>query len=75
MPAPPMLSKLPALAAFKNDLRMEARAVTSGNGGIAETVAVAQEQEGFGAEILEGKRRARAEFMFFRERGEEPLGQ
>ena len=33
--------KAAELAAFENDLRMESRAVTGGNGGIAETVAVA----------------------------------
>src|ERR1700716_2985520 len=46
------------LTAFENDLRMETRAVASGNGSIAETVAVAKEQEWFGAEIIERKRRA-----------------
>ena len=46
------------LAAFKNDLRMEACAVAGGNGGIAEAVAVAQEQERFGAKVFERKRPA-----------------
>ena len=63
------------LAAFENDLGMETRPITGGNGSIAEAVAVAQEQEGFGAEIFEGKRTARVELVFFGERGEEPLGQ
>src|SRR4029077_10310293 len=63
------------LATFENDLRMETRAIAGGNGGIAETVAVAQEQEGFGAEILERKRRARVELVLLGESGEEPLGQ
>ena len=62
------------LTAFENDLRMETRAVACGNGGIAKTVAVAQEQERFGAEIFERKRRARGEFVFFGQCGEEPLG-
>ena len=66
--------KAAELAAFKNDPRVETRAVAGGHGGIAETVAVAQEQEGFGAEIFEGKRRARSEFVVFGERGKEPLG-
>ena len=48
--------KAAELAAFENDLRMETRAVASGNGSIAETVAVAQEKERFGAEIFESKR-------------------
>src|ERR1700694_6185557 len=67
--------KTAELAAFKNELRMETRAIAGSNGGIAETVAVAQEQERFGAKVFEGKRRARVEFVFFGERGEEPLGQ
>jgi hypothetical protein len=37
--------KAAELAAFENDPRMETRAVASGHGAIAETVAVAQEQE------------------------------
>ncbi len=48
--------KAAELAAFENDLRMETRAVASGNGSIAETVAVTQEKERFGAEIFESKR-------------------
>jgi hypothetical protein len=67
--------KAAELAAFKNDLRMETRSVTGSNGGVAETVTIAQEQERFGAEILEGKRLARVEFVFFGERCEEPLRQ
>ena len=67
--------KTAELAAFKNDLRMETCAVAGGNGGIAETVAVAEEQEGFGAKVFEGKRPARVEFVFFGEGSEEPLGQ
>jgi hypothetical protein len=67
--------KAAELAAFENDLRMETSAVAGSNGGIAETVAVAQEQEWFGTEIFEGKGWAGVEFMFFGERGKEPLGQ
>ena len=67
--------KAAELAAFENNLRMETRAVAGGNGGIAETVAVAQKQERFGAKVFEGKRRARVEFVFLGERCEEPLGQ
>src|SRR5260370_23348605 len=67
--------KAAELAALKNDLRMKTRAVAGRNGSIAETVAVAKEEERFGAKILEGKRRARVKFVFFGERGEEPLGQ
>jgi hypothetical protein len=50
---PDHAEKATELTAFKNDLRMEARAIAGGNGGIAETVAVAQQQERFSAEILE----------------------
>jgi hypothetical protein len=67
--------KTAELAAFENDLRMETRAVAGGNGGIAEAVAVAQEQEGFGAEIFEGERLTGGEFVFLGEYSEEPLGQ
>ena len=67
--------KAAELAAFENDLRMETGAVAGGNGGIAEAVAIAQEQEGFGAEIFEGERLARGEFVFLGEHGEETLGQ
>ena len=67
--------KTAELAAFENDLRMETRAVAGGNGGIAETVTVAQEQEGFGAEIFEGERLTRGEFVFLGEHSEEPFGQ
>jgi hypothetical protein len=41
------------LAALENDLRMKARAVAGGDRGVAETVAVPKEQEGFGAKIFE----------------------
>ena len=67
--------KAAELAAFENDLRVETRAVAGGNGGIAETMAVAQEQERLGSKIFEGKRRARVELVFLGERGEESLGQ
>ena len=67
--------KAAELAAFEKNLRMETRADAGGNGGIAETVAVAQEQERLGSKIFEGKRRARLELVFLGDRGEEPLGQ
>ena len=50
--------KAAELAAFESNLRMETRAAAGGNGGIAETVAVAQEQERFGAKVFERKRPA-----------------
>jgi hypothetical protein len=42
------------LAAFEDDLRMEAGAVASGKRVFAEAVAVAKEQEGFSAEVFQG---------------------
>jgi len=63
------------LPALEHDLRMEARAVTRGNCGIAKTVAIAQEQEWFGAKVLERKGAERAQFVFPGERGVEPLRQ
>ena len=40
------------LPAFENDLGMETGAVAGGNSRIAEAVAVAQQQEGFGAQVF-----------------------
>lgn len=58
------------LAAFENDLRMEARAVASGDGGVAEAVAIAEKQEGFRAEIFEGKFAAHGELVLLGKCGE-----
>jgi hypothetical protein len=44
--------KAAELAAFEDDLRMNAGAVAGGDGGVAKTVAIAEEEEGLGAEIL-----------------------
>jgi hypothetical protein len=41
------------LAAFKNDLRMKPGAVAGSDGGVAEAVAIAKQEEGLGAEFLE----------------------
>ncbi len=65
--------KAAELAALENNPRMKTRAVAGCHGTIAETVSVAQQQEWLGTKILEGKRRARAEFVFPGEYGEEPL--
>ena len=44
--------KAAELAAFEDDLRMEARAIAGGEGVFAEAVAVAKKQKGFGTKIL-----------------------
>ena len=63
------------LAAFENNLRLKAGTVAGGDGGVAEAVAIAEEEEGFGAEVFESEGAARGEFVFFGEGGEEPLGE
>ena len=40
------------LAAFENNLGMEARTIAGGDGGIAKAVAVAEQQERFGAKVF-----------------------
>jgi len=63
------------MAAFEDDARVEAGAVAGGDSGVAETVAVAEKEEGIAAEIGEFQRGATGEFVFFRERGEEAFGE
>ena len=63
------------MAAFEDDARIETRAIAGGHGGFAETVAVAEEEEGIEAEIGELQGRAAGELMFFGECGEEALGE
>ena len=46
------------LAAFENDLRMQACAIAGGNGGIAETVAISQQQKRLGTQVFERERAA-----------------
>ena len=45
--------KAAELSAFEGDLRMKAGAVAGRDGRVAEAVAIAEEQEGLGAELLE----------------------
>jgi len=40
------------LAAFEDDLRVETRAVASGDGGVAEAVAISQQQKRLGAQVF-----------------------
>jgi hypothetical protein len=63
------------LTAFENDLRVDARAVASGDGVFAETVTIAKEKEGFLADVFEGDGAAVREFVFLREDREEGLGE
>ena len=63
------------VAAFEDDAGIQAGAIAGGYGGFAETVAVAEEEEGIAAEIGELQRRATGEFVFFRERCKEALGE
>jgi len=44
------------LAAFEDDLGMETSAITGGDGGIAETMAIAKGKEGLRAQVLERER-------------------
>jgi hypothetical protein len=46
------------LAALKNNLRVEASAIARRDSGIAETVAIAQEQKRLGAQVFERERAA-----------------
>jgi hypothetical protein len=44
--------KVTELATLKNNLGMKARAIVGGDGGIAKAVAIAEQQERFGAKVL-----------------------
>jgi hypothetical protein len=59
------------LATFKNNLWRKVSAIASGDGGLAKAVAVAEQKEWFGAEVLQGKRAALSEFVVLRKAGEE----
>jgi len=67
--------KAAELAAFKNDLRMNPGAVAGGDGGVAEAVAIAEEEKGLGAEILEEDRRALGEAMMLGNGGKKAFGE
>jgi hypothetical protein len=67
--------KAAELATFKNDLRIKPGAVAGGDGGVAKTVAIAEEEEGLGAEILEEERRALGESMMLGNGGEKAFGE
>ena len=63
------------MTAFKNHLRLDTRAVARGDGVLAETVAVAEKEEWFLANVLEGNGATPGQFVFLREDGEERLGE
>ena len=63
------------LAAFKNNLGKQVSAIASGDGGLAKAVAIAEQEEWFGAEVLQGKRAALSESVVPREGGEEALSE
>jgi len=63
------------LATFKDNLGMKVGAIASGDGGLAKAVAVAEQQEWFAAEVLQGKGAALSESVVSRQGGEEPLSE
>jgi hypothetical protein len=67
--------KAAKLAAFKDDLRINPGAVAGGDGGVAKTVAIAEQEEGLGAEILEEERRALSEAMMLGNGSEKAFGE
>ncbi len=63
------------MAAFEDDTGVEAGSIAGGDGGVAEAVAVAEEEEWIAAEVGELQSRATGELVFFRERGEKAFGE
>jgi len=54
------------LTAFKNHLRMDTCAVACSDGIFAETVAIAEKEEGFLADVLQRDRATPGQFVFLR---------
>src|SRR5580704_11205535 len=54
---------------------MHSSPVTGRNGRVAETVSVAQQEEGLGAKVFEKQRIALGKFVIFWKRGEKVLGE
>ena len=67
--------KAAELAALEDDLGLEPRAVASGYGRVAKTMAVAEQEERLGAEIFQGERAAGGQAVLFGQGGEETLGE
>ena len=63
------------VAAFEDDAGIEAGAIASGDGGIAEAVAVAKKKKWIAAKIGELQRGAPGELVSFRQGGVEALGE
>ena len=58
MPAPTMLRSLLNWPLSRTIWGLKARTIAGGDGGVAKTVAVPEQQERFGAEVPQGKRAA-----------------
>ena len=58
MPAPTMLRSLLNWPLSRTIRGLKARTIAGGDGGVAKTVAVPEQQERFGAEVPQGKRAA-----------------
>ena len=63
------------LAAFENNLGMQARTIAGGDGGVAKAVAVAEKYEGFGAKVFQDERATFGKSVIFRKRSEEALSE
>ena len=63
------------MSAFEDYVGIEARAIAGRNSGVAEAVAITEEEKWIGAQIGELERRTASEFVFFGERGEEAFGE
>ena len=63
------------LPAFEDNLRMKTGAVARGNGSVAETMAVSQQQKGLSTKIFQRESAALGQLVSSRQRGEEALGE
>ncbi len=63
------------MAAFEDDLRVKAGAIAGGKDVFAKAVAVAEQEEGFGAEISESQQAAVRQGVFLRKSGEQGLAE
>ncbi len=63
------------MSAFEDDAGIETRAIAGGDGGFAEAVAIAEEEEGIAAQVGKLERRAAGELVVFGKRGEEAFGE
>jgi hypothetical protein len=63
------------MSAFEDHARIEAGAIAGSNGSFAEAVAIAEKEEGIGAEVRELQRRTAGELVFFGESGVKAFGE